>query len=269
APTAAAQKSNEDPLTYLNRGQLYAIHLNDNHCTNRTLSSTFALMFHNSAHRKVTFNYWKFWVSQQRATKYTRVVELDTSQSVGIQNVKLLGFDRVSFDWNGQQGATIYIKFNCLSTDFSRIKGVKGIPMRAYMETTEILNERQDAPFTNNTGAAVDHSGAVESCYCKIKLFRDKGAERKVKDDTKQISRHLEKIFGKQPSLYTMTHTSISIQRRETIEKIHYGSYTVRKQILRVYFSLFQRHLLQDVYLPLTILLKNKTTLLHLSIIVQ
>ncbi|KAG1061619.1 hypothetical protein G6F42_027630 [Rhizopus arrhizus] len=36
-----------------------------------------------------------------------------------------------------------------------------------------------------------------EICFCKVKLFRDKGAERKNKDDAKQISKQLEKVYGK------------------------------------------------------------------------
>lgn len=35
-----------------------------------------------------------------------------------------------------------------------------------------------------------------EVCYCRVKLFRDKGAERKNKDDAKQISKQLEKVYG-------------------------------------------------------------------------
>lgn len=41
-----------------------------------------------------------------------------------------------------------------------------------------------------------------EVCFCKVKLFRDKGAERKNKDDAKQISKQLEKVYGKYNILY-------------------------------------------------------------------
>lgn len=91
--------------------------------------------------------------------------------------MSLPSFDKISFSWNTRIGAKIYIRFKCLSTDFSRIKGVKGIPLRAQME--------------NRWGTE------SESCYCKIKLFRDKGAERKNKDDAKQILKQLEKVYGK------------------------------------------------------------------------
>lgn len=80
---------------------------------------------------------------------------------MGIRNVRYPSFDRITFDWTNS--AKLSIKFNCLSTDFSRIKGVKGIPLRAQMET------RVAASAANDGGDMY-----VEQSYCKIKLFRDK-----------------------------------------------------------------------------------------------
>jgi hypothetical protein len=80
----------------------------------------------------------------------------DISKSSGVQVIENRPFDRIAFRWNGSIGATIYIKFNCLSTDFSRIKGVKGIPLRLQIES-------QQQP-----------SMQIEKTYCRIKLFRDK-----------------------------------------------------------------------------------------------
>lgn len=81
-------------------------------------------------------------------------IVVDHSRSNGIHSVQYPDFDRIVFEWNGKQGATLYVRFNCLSTDFSRIKGVKGIPLRLHMETTS--NQH------------------AESTFCRIKLFRDK-----------------------------------------------------------------------------------------------
>lgn len=94
-------------------------------------------------------------------------------------------FDKITFDWNGKYGAKIYVRFKCLSTDFSRIKGVKGIPLRTQMETHVDADLAAGVPELD------------EVCFCKVKLFRDKGAERKNKDDAKQISKQLEKVYGK------------------------------------------------------------------------
>jgi hypothetical protein len=115
---------------------------------------------------------------------------LDASQSTGITNLNFPNFDKISFDWNGKYGAKIYVRFKCLSTDFSRIKGVKGIPLRTQMESY----------ITADIATGV--SELDETCFCKVKLFRDKGAERKNKDDAKQISKQLEKVYGKLIYMY-------------------------------------------------------------------
>lgn len=73
---------------------------------------------------------------------------------MGIHNVQYPAFDRITFEW--QSSARIYVCFNCLSTDFSRIKGVKGIPLRVSLQ---------------NYTAKYQH---YERSLCKIKLFRDK-----------------------------------------------------------------------------------------------
>lgn len=88
---------------------------------------------------------------------------VDPSRSKGIRCIQYPDFDRIVFEWNGKQGATLYVRFNCLSTDFSRIKGVKGIPLRLHMETTN--NQR------------------VESTFCRIKLFRDKVKHDSIMND--------------------------------------------------------------------------------------
>ncbi|KAJ8657174.1 hypothetical protein O0I10_007254 [Lichtheimia ornata] len=196
ASTAATQISEGSPTTYLNRGQAYALHLQDTYDHDTIITSTFIIMFHEPSHRKVALNYWKFWLSQQKNPSAARAVTLDHDQSIGIHNVRFPSFDRISFDWNGRIGAKIFVRFNCLSTDFSRIKGVKGIPLRAQMETKVggIQGPVSTATLQQqDTNPTQDY---IEQCYCKIKLFRDKGAERKNKDDAKQIGKHLERVYA-------------------------------------------------------------------------
>ncbi|KAI9473841.1 MAG: CP2 transcription factor-domain-containing protein [Benjaminiella poitrasii] len=166
--------------------------------TMETVTSTISLAFHEPSHRSIAENYWKYWISQQETRNEARAIHLDHDQCTGIFNVRLVSFDRVSFDWNSRFGAKVYVRFNCLSTDFSRIKGVKGIPMRAVVETECRLAE---IPNNSDTYKGIFRKLGdtalyeyKESCYCKIKLFRDKGAERKNKDERKQLTKQLEKI---------------------------------------------------------------------------
>ncbi|CEI96188.1 hypothetical protein RMCBS344292_10354 [Rhizopus microsporus] len=175
AATAVTQRAEESSITYLNRGQLYCIQLTDTYNQNETITSSLSIEFHNASHRSIAENYWNYWLAQQKQLE-SRAIDIDLSQSVGIVNAIMPSFDKISFEWNGSIGAKLCVRFKCLSTDFSRIKGVKGIPLRAHMES-KTENEQ-------------------EACYCKIKLFRDKGAERKNKDDAKQISKQLEKVYG-------------------------------------------------------------------------
>ncbi|KAF9407673.1 grainyhead-like [Entomortierella beljakovae] len=95
-------------------------------------------------------------------------------------------FDRIAIKWNGKTGAKLMVRFNCLSTDFSRIKGVKGIPLRVQMDTKP--------PAGTISGGEQEN---VERSYVKIKLFRDKGAERKNKDDHKHLEKMWDKMRGK------------------------------------------------------------------------
>lgn len=96
---------------------------------------------------------------------------IDHDQSIGIHNVRFPSFDRISFDWNSRLGAKIFVRFNCLSTDFSRIKGVKGIPLRAQMETKV---GGVQGPVSTAALQDTNQQDYIEQCYCKIKLFRDK-----------------------------------------------------------------------------------------------
>ncbi|KAI8581008.1 hypothetical protein K450DRAFT_234180 [Umbelopsis ramanniana AG] len=177
APTASAQKQDQFSLTYLNKGQFYPVSINDSLCRDCELKTTISIAFHEHPHRQIASNFWKYWICQQSETQAARALDIDLAGSSGIIDSQCDTFDRVTFTWNGRQGAKVFIKFNCLSTDFSRIKGVKGIPLRIATETHVVDNEHH-----------------IEKAFCKIKLFRDKGAERKNKDDAKHIERQLEKL---------------------------------------------------------------------------
>lgn len=88
----------------------------------------------------------------------TSSLHLDKESSRGIHNIVYRSFDRITFNWIGKFGARIFVRFNCLSTDFSRIKGVKGIPLRIHVESR-----------------VVDEPGnRVEKSICRARIFRDK-----------------------------------------------------------------------------------------------
>ncbi|KAJ1813136.1 hypothetical protein LPJ75_003322, partial [Coemansia sp. RSA 2598] len=301
APTAAAQKPDEPTLTYLNKGQIYGISLLDKTHSDVFYSTTLRITFHEDAHRKSAATYWNFWLNQQENPRMARAIEIDKAGSIGVLAAENKQFDRVTFQWQGRRGAKVMIRFNCLSTDFSRIKGVKGIPLRIHLDTYYAVSpaagdvsdfatsisqmsspivslaqssaaaaaaaaaaavamrdavagsagnamstpvspvagamhnpqDMQNAPvgsaaetFSSVTASTLVGNGGgnesshnnsnsnnnngstglvcgklVERCYARIKLFRDKGAERKNKDD----QRHLEKLWDKQQSKLALT----------------------------------------------------------------
>lgn len=66
AATAIMQKTEESSMTYLNRGQLYVIGLNDSSGLDEVVTSTLSIDFHNASHRSISENYWKYWLTQQK-----------------------------------------------------------------------------------------------------------------------------------------------------------------------------------------------------------
>jgi hypothetical protein len=56
--------------------------------------------------------------------------------------------------------AQVVLRINCLSTEFSSQKGVKGIPLHFVTDTYEDIE--------------TDSAEPVHRAYCKVKIFRDK-----------------------------------------------------------------------------------------------
>ena len=88
----------------------------------------------------------------------------------------------------------VNIAVQCLSTDFSTQKGVKGLPLHLQIDT-------YDDPRDPN--APVYHRG-----YAQIKVFCDKGAERKARDEERRASKRRTTPSGKR-RLDEMYHTPL------------------------------------------------------------
>lgn len=80
----------------------------------------------------------------------------------------------------------IFISVNCLSTDFSSQKGVKGLPLNLQIDTYS-YNNRSNKP--------------IHRAYCQIKVFCDKGAERKIRDEERKQSRRKGKVSDLNPTM--------------------------------------------------------------------
>ena len=75
---------------------------------------------------------------------------------------------------------------------------MKGIPLRIHIQH-HIPSLSSPSSSTSYPGGEINSSSTwdyVEESFCKIKLFRDKGAERKNKDNSKQYMKHCQKMQG-------------------------------------------------------------------------
>jgi hypothetical protein len=200
------KSSDEIPVTYLNKGQAYSIALVD---TAPVQSSSvpvkyrtfIRISFEDEQQRARPASCWQLWKegrgtneAHQRGGRLQAVEFVDPTQVGGgeVQGRPRVELESSSFDgfcvvWspvhNSAPECSVAVRFNFLSTDFSHSKGVKGIPVRLCAKT-ELLTSVPGSP----------PEVAKELCYCKVKLFRDHGAERKLSNDIAHVKKTIDKL---------------------------------------------------------------------------
>lgn len=180
ATKSMRQKQGEGPMTYLNKGQFYAITLSEtgSKCLRDPISkvrSVIMVVFSEDKHRDEQLKHWKYWHSRQHTAKQ-RVLDIaDYKESFNtIGNIEEIAYNAVSFTWDVTEEAKIFVTVNCLSTDFSSQKGVKGLPLMIQIDTYS-YNNHSNKP--------------IHRAYSQIKVFCDKGAERKIRDEERKLIR--------------------------------------------------------------------------------
>lgn len=204
APTAMVRHSDEIPVTYLNKGQTYTINVVD------TMPPAFPagiaryrtfirISFQDEGQRQRAATCWQLWKegrgtneAHQRGGKLQAVEYVSASTGAdedkkrGRVDIDTASFDGFSVMWIPVPGSfetTISLRFNFLSTDFSHSKGVKGIPVRLCAKSEMITS-----------GSPQSSNDQPEVCYCKVKLFRDHGAERKLANDILHVKKTIDKL---------------------------------------------------------------------------
>lgn len=196
--------ADEIPITYLNKGQAYTLNVHDMHCAQPATPARYRtfvrVSFEDDQQRQKPAQCWQLWKegrgtneAHQRGGRLQAVEYVESGQMSGAEDpskprvqLESASFDGFCVTWSPSPGRTdcpISVRFNFLSTDFSHSKGVKGIPVRLCAKT-EMLQDMSSA------GPVSD----PEVCYCKVKLFRDHGAERKLSNDVAHIRKTIEKI---------------------------------------------------------------------------
>ncbi|KAH6874145.1 CP2 transcription factor-domain-containing protein [Thelonectria olida] len=208
APTVMIKHADEIPGTYLNIGKAYSLSVTDANATMPVSPGTkyrtfFRISFEDDQQRQQPGVYWGLWQknrganeAHQRGGKLQAVEYVDAGQPADWDDddkrthVKLesSSFDGFSVIWtpgiNGPPAVNIAVRFNVLSTDFSDSKGVKGMPARLCAKTNRIPCDTSQRGSNSNP----------EICFCKVKLFRDHGAERKLSNDVAHVKKSIDKL---------------------------------------------------------------------------
>lgn len=207
APTAMIKHAEEIPVTYLNKGQAYSIAIVDTAPTQTPTvpvkyRTFIRISFEDEHQRQRPSACWQLWKegrgtneAHQRGGRLQAVEFVDPSQVGGgdAQGRPRIELESASFDgfavtWtpvlSTAPDCSVAVRFNFLSTDFSHSKGVKGIPVRLCTKT-ELLTNLQGSPL---------ETSSPEICYCKVKLFRDHGAERKLSNDVAHVKKTIDKL---------------------------------------------------------------------------
>ena len=198
----------EIPVTYLNKGQAYSMTIVDSVPLAPSLMpvkyrTVVRISFEDEQQRLRPSACWQLWKegrglaeAHQRAGKLQAVEYVDPHPGGGDDNTRRprvdlenASFDSFSVIWSPMAGTnvadcSVAVRFNFLSTDFSHSKGVKGIPVRLCAKTELISSGTPDSPPVPEP----------EVCYCKVKLFRDHGAERKLSNDVAHVKKTIEKV---------------------------------------------------------------------------
>ncbi|KAB0805618.1 hypothetical protein PPYR_02588 [Photinus pyralis] len=179
AATSIATKVNEDTLTYLNQGQSYEIKLKKlgdlSAYRGKLLKTVIRICFHERRLQYMEREQMSLW---QQSRPGDRILEVDVPLSYGLCDVlqPSNALNLIAFTWDPTKEVGVYIKVNCISTEFTPKKhgGEKGVPFRIQVETYQ-------------ASEPCDSSKRLHAGVCQIKVFKLKGADRKHKQDREKI----------------------------------------------------------------------------------
>jgi hypothetical protein len=207
APTAMIKRADEIPITYLNKGQAYSLTVADTHATiplpPGTKYRTFVrISFEDDKQRQKPGVCWGLWKegrgtneANQRGGRLQAVEYVGSGQPAEGDDkrtrfeLEYSSFDGFSLTWtpgsSGTPELSVAVRFNFLSTDFTHSKGVRGIPVRLCTKTMPVGADPAQPAGTEFIS---------EVRYCKVKLFRDHGAERKLSNDVDHVKKSIDKL---------------------------------------------------------------------------
>jgi transcription factor CP2-like protein len=195
AQTAFGTKVADESVTYLNKGQAYEFKLftTDGEPKDNLYRSVIRLCFYE---RRYQFSEQEQILSWQLEHPNERMLQLDRAGCYGVSNVvqEEEKVNVISFFWTSVQEAIVSVKVNCLSTEFSARKhgGEKGVPLQLMVDT-----------YTVDSSASKETH--IHRTYCQVKVFKDKGAERKHKMDQQRLGKLGQEDMAKYKPAYQIT----------------------------------------------------------------
>ncbi|KAG7254531.1 hypothetical protein CRUP_034591 [Coryphaenoides rupestris] len=182
AATSPAVKRHDETLTYLNQGQSYEIRMLNRklveytHISSKFVKSTVRVLFHDRRLQYVEHQQLEGWKWNRPGD---RILDIDIPLSVGVAEPRAPPqLNTIEFLWSPEKSASVFIQVNCISTEFTPRKhgGEKGVPLRIQVDT-----------FTANERG--EYLEPVHSSSCQVKVFKPKGADRKLKTDREKIDK--------------------------------------------------------------------------------
>uniref|UniRef100_A0A8C4ZCJ2 Grainyhead-like transcription factor 1 n=1 Tax=Gadus morhua TaxID=8049 RepID=A0A8C4ZCJ2_GADMO len=238
ASKSLRQKTGDGTMTYLNKGQFYPISLREidnNKGIQQPITkvrSVVMVVFGEEKCRDDQLKHWKYWHSRQHTAKQRCLDIADYKESFNtIANIEEISYNAISFTWDTNEEAKIFISVNCLSTDFSSQKGVKGLPLNLQIDTYS-YNNRSNKP--------------IHRAFCQIKVFCDKGAERKIRDEERKQSRRKGKVSEHSSTMGAFADVKVPLlQKKNDVTTFKMMSDFETQPVLfipDIHFSSFQRH---------------------------
>ncbi|KAB1265917.1 Transcription factor CP2-like protein 1 [Camelus dromedarius] len=174
AATSPAVKQQEETLTYLNQGQSYEVRMLCNPKlgdATRLLKSVVRVVFHD---RRLQYT------EQQQLDGWRWSRPGDRILDIGVMEPQALPsqLNTVEFYWDPTKRTSLFLQVHCISTEFTPRKkgGEKGVPFRLQIDTFKPSDKELPPEHLHSAG-------------CLIKVFKPKGADRKLKTDREKIEK--------------------------------------------------------------------------------
>ncbi|XP_074244791.1 transcription factor CP2-like protein 1 isoform X2 [Saimiri boliviensis] len=170
AATSPAVKQQEETLTYLNQGQSYEVRML---CSSKLCEATQRPQLLKSTEQQQLAE-WRW------SRPGNRILDIDVPLSLGVIAPQVLPsqLNTVEFHWDPTKRTSLFLQVHCISTEFTPRKkgGEKGVPFRLLIDTFR----------PSDKGLPPDH---LHSAGCLIKVFKPKGADRKLKMDREKLEK--------------------------------------------------------------------------------